>query len=380
MKANLFLYSDNSFVPFERENDIEEFDPHLVLGFGARQILEDKEVYTKVREKFPTAQIALCSSAGEIFSTKVLDNSLTLAALQFKNTKIACHSINIKEYHNSFSAGNALISKFDQKELVYVLVLSDGALVNGSELVRGINETTKKKIVVTGGLAGDNADFSYTVTGLNSFPEQGVIIGIGFYGDKIKIGNGSRGGWEKFGLDKIVTKSEANVLYEIGHTNALELYKKYLGPEDAAKLPASALLFPLFVTLPGSDGQVVRTILSIDNAKGSMTFAGDIPQGSNVSFMKANFDKVITAASDAASDTLNAADKPDFALLISSVGRKLILQTRVEEEVEAIDEIFNHKTPLFGFYSYGELSPLNNGGACQLHNQTMTITTFTENE
>lgn len=380
MKANLFLYSDNSFLPVKWENDIEEFDADLVLGFGARQILEDKEIYAKVRGKFPTAQIALCSSAGEIFNTKVLDNSLTLAALQFNSTTIVSHSINIKDFASSFSAGTALISKFDQKDLAYVLVLSDGALVNGSDLVRGINETTKKKIVVTGGLAGDNADFHHTLTGLNSVPEQGVIIGIGFYGDKIRIGNGSRGGWEKFGLDKTVTKSEANVLYEIGHTNALELYKKYLGPEDAAKLPASALLFPLFVTLPGTDEQVVRTILSIDNEKGSMTFAGDIPQGTNVSFMKANFDKVITAASEAATDTLETAGEPDFALLISCVGRKLILQTRVEEEVEAIDDIFNHKTLLSGFYSYGEISPLMNGGACQLHNQTMTITTFTENE
>jgi hypothetical protein len=35
-------------------------------------------------------------------------------------------------------------------------------------------------------------------------------------------------------------------------------------------------------------------------------------------------------------------------------------------------------TAIAGFYSYGELSPFNPGSNCELHNQTMTITTFTE--
>ena len=160
------------------------------------------------------------------------------------------------------------------------------------------------------------------------------------------------------------------------------MYKQYLG-KYADELPGSALLFPLYVRPQGSDSAVVRTILSIDNDEQSMTFAGDIPQGSYIRFMKANFDKIIDAATQAAVNSLTQFNdsvkaKPKLALLISCVGRKLILGKRVDEEVEAVKEIFGGNTLLSGFYSYGEISPLNVNAKCELHNQTMTITTFNE--
>ena len=179
-------------------------------------------------------------------------------------------------------------------------------------------------------------------------------------------------------MEKTVTRASSNELFEIENFSALELYKQYLGPE-AESLPGSALLFPLAVKLPGTEEPVVRTILSIDDKKGSMIFAGDIPVGSKVRFMKANFDKLTNAASGAANLTQERTSvHPDLALLISCVGRKLILKSRTEEEVEAVNEVFGQQTLLTGFYSYGEISPLKKGGACALHNQTMTITTFHE--
>ena len=215
-----------------------------------------------------------------------------------------------------------------------------------------------------------------TLVGLNEPPREGIITAIGFYGDKIMVNHGSQGGWEIFGPERVVSKSIGNQLFKIDEKNALETYKKYLGP-DAEGLPSSALLFPLSVKIPDAEQSVVRTILSIDEEKGSMTFAGDIPQGSYVRFMKANFDKLTSAASTAAIQT-QGKKPPKLALLISCVGRKLILQSRIDEEVEAVDDVFDHKTLLTGFYSYGEISPFVTGSNCQLHNQTMTITTFDE--
>ncbi|MEN9571679.1 MAG: hypothetical protein RL172_2910, partial [Bacteroidota bacterium] len=175
-----------------------------------------------------------------------------------------------------------------------------------------------------------------------------------------------------------ITRSADNVLYEIDGQCALDLYKKYLGP-DASGLPGSALLFPLSITVPGSNKPVVRTILSIDEKLKTMTFAGDVPEGSAVRFMKANFDKLTSAAAAAASNAmLPQSASPVFSLLISCVGRKLILGPRIDEEVEAVADTFGDDTILAGFYSYGEISPFNEGGNCQLHNQTMTITSFYE--
>jgi hypothetical protein len=147
----------------------------------------------------------------------------------------------------------------------------------------------------------------------------------------------------------------------------------------AEELPSSALLFPLSIKLSDSQDPIVRTILSIDNENESITFAGDIPEGSKIRFMKANFDKLIDAAADAANSCLEITEsKPKLAILISCVGRKLIMPTRIDEEIEAISEIFGTKTLLSGFYSYGEISPLSPFANCELQNQTMTITGINE--
>jgi hypothetical protein len=169
----------------------------------------------------------------------------------------------------------------------------------------------------------------------------------------------------------MITRSEGNVLYEIDNEPALALYKRYLG-DQAAELPASALLFPLTISSEQPDyPPLVRTVLSINEADQSMTFAGDLPQGRTTRLMKANFDRIITAAEEAAEYSIHPHSElpPQAALLVSCVGRKLVLGQRVEDEVEAVGQTLGEQATLMGFYSYGELAP---------HNQTMTITTFAE--
>jgi hypothetical protein len=111
-----------------------------------------------------------------------------------------------------------------------------------------------------------------------------------------------------------------------------------------------------------------------------MTFAGDIPQGGTAQFMKTNVDDLVDGATAAAEASLTGlGDKrPELALLVSCVGRKLVMKQRVEEEVEAIRDIFGMETKIAGFYSYGELCPFRYGQECRLHNQTMTITALAE--
>jgi hypothetical protein len=149
--------------------------------------------------------------------------------------------------------------------------------------------------------------------------------------------------------------------------------------EHAAGLPASGLLFPLNLRTESDDTPVVRTILAIDEETQSLTFAGDIPEGSYVRLNEANFDRLIKGAEGAAEKTmLDTKSSPDLAILISCVGRKLVLKQMIEEEVESVKEVLGQNTTLCGFYSYGEISPFSKNAKCELHNQTMTITTFKE--
>ncbi|MFY8112074.1 MAG: FIST signal transduction protein [Flavobacterium sp.] len=378
MKVTSFLYENQRFTKTINGEQLLEEDADLVIGFGTGALVSDPLNYNAIREKFPNAVLTMASSAGEIFGKEVFDNTISLVAMQFDDTKIATSEVNIEEYANSFEAGKVLVDQLPKAKLKLIFVLSDGGKVNGSELVKGINEATANSVLVTGGLAGDGAKFEKTYVGLNQLPTSGKIVAIGFYGDKLQVSHGSIGGWESFGLERTVTKSDKNILYEIDNKSVLDLYKNYLG-KYAQELPGSALLFPLSIKLNESEDVIVRTILSIDEQKQSMTFAGDLPLGSKVRFMKANFDKLIDAASDAAANCLKMnAISPKVAILISCVGRKVILNNRIDEEVEAVSDIFNNTTLLTGFYSYGEISPLRPFSGCELHNQTMTITCLNE--
>lgn len=377
MKTASYLYQNGLFTSDLKNSDFDETNAQLVIGFGAKELLKD-DIYLKIKNKFPNAEIALCSTAGEIFDKQVYDNSVSISALYLEKATIQTTKVAIDNYQTSFDAGKSLIEKLPQEKLKLLFLLSDGSKVNGSELIKGINEFKNKDILVTGGLAGDGANFKDTVVGLNETPTSGNIVAIGFYGDSLQCTHGSIGGWETFGLERVVTKSDKNILYEIDSKNALDLYKSYLG-KYSDELPSSALLFPLAIINPEDDQLIVRTILSINEEDKSMTFAGDIPEGCKVRFMKANFDRLIDAASDAATNcTAIYNNKPQIAFLISCVGRKLILGNRIDEEVEAVAEIFGDNTTITGFYSYGEISPLKPFANCELHNQTMTITGILE--
>jgi hypothetical protein len=378
MKTASTLYKDYLFFKEKNEENLNFEEAQLVIGFGSRELVSQEKSYLDINKKFPNAEIAMCSSAGEIYDTEVLDDTISLVAIQFKSTTLKTSEINIEEFDSSYEAGKTLVKNLPQENLKLIFVLSDGGKVNGSELVKGMNFSKEKGVLITGGLAGDGNKFEKTVVGLNQVPQSGKIIAIGFYGDNLVLSHGSFGGWESFGLERTVTKANSNILFEIDNKNALALYKTYLG-KYAEELPGSALLFPLSIKFEDNQDPIVRTILSIDNENQSITFAGDIPKGSKIRFMKANFDRLIDAASDAANSCLEMEkNKPKLAILISCVGRKLIMPNRIDEEIEAISEIFGSGTMLSGFYSYGEISPLNPLANCELQNQTMTITGINE--
>lgn len=361
----------------------------LVLVFGAVSALEQSEPRNALKKTYPAACIVGCSTAGEICGTEVLDDSLTATAIRLEHSRIKGISARLGNFEDAFQAGEFLARTLPpslpaagsnaQENLVHVLVFSDGLRVNGSELVRGLLKHLPAGITVTGGLAGDGARFQETLVCWDNVPQTDAIIALGLYGDRLKIGFGSLGGWDSFGPERLITRSNGNVLYELDGQSALALYKKYLG-EHAAQLPASGLLFPLSLRTKTGDPAVVRTILSIDEKEQNMTFAGDVPEGAYARLMKANFDRLIDGAAGAARTSYQAIGTagPDLAILISCVGRKLVLKQRVEEEVEGVREVMGPHTVLTGFYSYGEISPFTPGAKCELHNQTMTITTLSE--
>lgn len=351
----------------------------LVLLFGARARLQEPAAFQQVRSWYPAAIIVGCSTSGEICGTEVRDDSLVATALCFERTTVQVAHAHVDDMEQSRAAGVTLAKALHHQGLSHVLVLSDGLKVNGTELARGLRENLPEAVAVTGGLAGDGPHFQHTLVCGNDVPAEGRVAAVGFRGEGLRIGYGSLGGWDTFGPERLITRSKSNVLYELDGRSALELYKQYLG-EHAGGLPATALLFPLALRRDQGGYSLVRTVLGIDEKKQSMIFAGDMPEGTYARLMKANFDRLIDGAADAARAGLSRLGSftPEVAVLISCVGRKLVLKQRVEEEVETVREVLGPRPVLTGFYSYGEICPHGAVTQCELHNQTMTITTFSE--
>jgi len=353
---------------------------NLVLIFGSPDCLKQSVWEQDIRTAYPAAHYLGCSTAGEIYGTEVTDETLVATAIAFEHTRVQGRSLTLSSVRDSFQAGEQLAKSLPAEDLIHVLVLSDGQNVNGSELVAGLTQHLPVGVTLTGGLAGDGDRFKETLVMWDGPPEPNIIAAIGLYGDRLKIGFGSLGGWDAFGPERVVTRSAGNILYELDGQPALALYKKYLG-EHAANLPASGLLFPLSLRTAAGES-IVRTILGVNEDDNSLTFAGDLPLGGQVRLMKANFDRLIDGAVGAAQTSFAAMGNtsPELALLISCVGRKLVLKQRIEEEVEGVQDVLGQKSVLAGFYSYGEISPFSPAATCELHNQTMTITTLSEME
>ncbi len=352
----------------------------LLLVFGSVDHFTSPQL-TEALSRLPPGLLPLgCSTAGEITPEGVDDGTCTLTAIEFGQVGLRPASTPLHGMDDSFTAGERLGHQLAGRDLKAVLVFGPGIRINGSALVDGISSIIGNDIPFTGGLAGDGGAFRETFTLGQDGIANNRIVAVGLCGDRLRFGHGSFGGWAPFGPARKVTRCQGNVLYELDDEPALEIYKRYLG-DHARNLPASGLLFPF--AMLGEDHNAVgliRTILGIDEAEGSLILAGEINPDGYLRLMHASTDKLVNGAEAAAEAANGMFQSPGetLALLVSCVGRKLVMGDRVDEEVEAVGDVFNHKAVLTGFYSYGEISPFTPGASCKLHNQTMTITCLGE--
>ena len=379
MKVNTYIYENSQWnTPFDTTLDSKN---SLILIFASLEKEKIKEEVLKISKLFPLSIISGASTSGEIFNNEVYNDTIVVSITKFQSTTLKNHACKIISNKTSYEDGVSIAKELLTDNLKGIFILSDGLQTNGSKLTQGIASVVHSDVVVSGGLAGDKDRFEKTWIIKKNLLEESSICAVGFYGDNIHFNAASKGGWDSLGLTRIVTKSRDNIVYEFDNQPALEIYKRYLG-DKVKQLPASALLFPLEMKDNSSDEEKeVRSVLAVNEKENTLIFAGDIPQGSQVTLMKANFNRLIEGAGESAEklDLSQYRDKPLLCIAISCVGRKLILKSRIDEEIEAVEEILPESANIVGFYSYGEISPLASGN-CALHNQTMTLTVIWESD
>lgn len=370
-------------IPAGAELDrLRAFQPHSVIVFGSVSYFEDPARLRPLLEALDGVPMLGCSTAGEIDAEGVLEGALTVSAMRFDRPGVRIATTEIGEMEDSFAAGERLGAKLAGSGLHSAIVLGQGVRINGSALIGGITKSVGAGVMLSGGLAGDNGAFSRTWTIANGTTSDRAIVALGVYDPAIKITHGSYGGWKPFGPVRHVTRSEGNVLFELDNEPALAVYKRYLG-DYASRLPASGLLFPFAMrTSQREEVGIIRTILGIDEAAGSLILAGEINRGGYLQLMHASTDALVDGATQAAEQARagmnGAGNNEGLAVLVSCVGRKLAMAGRVDEEVEAVSDTLGRNFAVTGFYSNGEISPDHAGPECHLHNQTMTITLITE--
>jgi len=357
--------------------EIQKLSPQLVLAFGSVNHFGPGGHATGLHDLFPEACVIGCSTAGEIANDGVYDDSFVVTAAHFSSSKMKTALSPIKDMAGTLDAGVSIGRQLNAPDLKAIFVLGRGLDINGSALIQGIRDQVGPQIIITGGLAGDAGQFKKTFTVLNQDVAHDRVVAFGIYGKSLEITFGSRGGWDAFGPIRTVTRSKANVLFELDGKPALDIYKQYLG-DKIKELPASGLLFPFQLLKDNQDSLgLVRTILSVDEKEKSLTLAGDIPQNGLVRLMHTTNEGLVAGAKSAAELASPSNTSDSLGILISCVGRKIVMGVDVEDELEAVREVFKG-TVLTGFYSYGEICPQDKFSPCSLHNQTMTITCIRE--
>lgn len=378
MKALQKVVSSSSDLS-KAVDEMKSFEPDLLLCFGSASYFSSPSGGESVDSlKKVNAKVALgCSTAGEISGKRVLDKSLSVTGMKFSNSKMKSASEKINGIEDSLACGQRLGKSLAAPDLKGVLVFGPGLDINGSALIEGIKSVVPAKTVVAGGLAGDGGEFKKTFTMHQGSVQSNAVVAVAWYGDTVEFSSSSRGGWKPFGPNRIVTKAQGTKLFELDGEKALDVYKVYL-KEFAADLPRSGLLFP-FAVIDEHDQHtgVIRTILAVDEKEGSLTLAGAMSTGQTVRLMHASNDGLVSGAEAAAKDVGGTKDQNGVNVLVSCVGRKLVLGEEADDEVAAVTSILPNRVTT-GFYSYGEIGPFRSKDDCQLHNQTMTVISINE--
>ncbi|OIO50349.1 hypothetical protein COX74_02945 [bacterium (Candidatus Gribaldobacteria) CG_4_10_14_0_2_um_filter_41_16] len=339
-----------------------------------------EEVLKGVKLLAKDALVVGCSGLRCISNNHGFDKGVAVMAISSDDI-ILKSAVGVNAQKDSYAAGHSLAKNLVDQATAVLMIFMDAVGVNGSAVVRGILDGSRKNLPIIGGMASDASTFTKTYEYHQGEALSDAVVGVAMSG-KISFGIGVQHGWQSIGLPVTVTKSEGATIKEINGKPAIKFFEEYFGAEEAKQLykPLSRIcyVYPLGMSVEGSDELLIR-IAFVANEKGELVCAGEIPQGSQIRLMLGDYEKAIEAAQEAAKKAkqqLKGAT-PKAALVFNCAARYMLLGKRADEEIQAIQSVLGGNIPLIGFYTYGEQAPLRGdvGPTCSslFHNETMTM-------
>ncbi len=355
----------------------------LVIVFSTIDFTQPNTIQT-ISDTLIGVPIIGCSGAAIITNKGILPNGLCIMLLNFPktayfNTAIV-DSISSKTALNSGKElGEKLLQGFPKMKRDLGLIFSDGLIKDTSNLFYGLQEKLGTSFPLIGASASDKLQFLKTHLYFNDKLYIDAVCGI-IFGGKLNFGWGIKHGWKPLGKPRQVTKSYANIIYEIDNSPAANVYEEYLAcnlREIKNELNRISTFYPIGIELQGEEEHLLRNLHSVDS-EGALIFQGNVPEGSRIRLMIGTKESCLTAARQALNEAKNGlfGKKIGFAFIFDSVSRYILLGRSANKELEIIKEEIGSNTPIMGVYTYGEQAPLkaiNYHGKTYLHNQTFSI-------
>ncbi|MEA3331355.1 MAG: FIST N-terminal domain-containing protein [Campylobacterota bacterium] len=345
MKTINTIYTDaNDLVKFIEKNEIAKHENLLLQIFtGVCEVLFITKLISTLKREIPHIKIIGSTTDGEIIGSTILESSTVLSFSIFEDTKIATY------YSDDINSGDEkaelFTEQFDKTQKPKVaIVFADGLYTNGETFIN-ILRKYDEKLIVAGGLAGDNAKFVETIV----FTEDKIITNGAVFAflcnDNLIVNTKANFGWKSIGKTLKVTKAKDNVVYEIENIKAVDIYKKYLGKDVAEELPKTGIEFPLIIKRNGL--KIARAVLG-KNSDGSLVFAGNLVVGDIVTFGYGNVETIINNGSEIYKDVCSNSVETIF--IYSCMARKALMGENISTELNPLSKI----APLSGFFTYGE--------------------------
>ena len=361
-------------------------NPDALIIFAAPKFNHKKMLkgVTSITKKTPMIG---GTTAGEISTFGLSVNSVVIMALKSKDVKFYVgigQGISKNEENAGKELARNVLKKASKKTAKSLIMLPDGLAGDGLRVIQGVQKILGEYFEIVGGSLGDEDKFKNTYQYYNGKVYQDTVVGMLFCSDKIKTGTGVRSGWESVGSRFKCTKAKGNIVYKFGDKTALQVYTEYLGSARAKKLPAIGLEYPMGLVderakIEGYDYFQIRCPLAVNEKDGSVTFAAAIPEGKEVTLTYSSRTSIINGSKLSAIQsrkTLGGAT-PKLIMMFSCVARKMVLGRRTNDEINSVKQVFGKNIPLIGFYTYGEIGPIDKRiqslKSTRWHNETVVL-------